>query len=149
MTNIAQMVNVLQAMILTDGPKMLLTPTYHVFDMYKPFQGATPLKAEVTGPTFRRGDSELPAVEASVAKTADGRTVIALVNLDPERPARVATGLRTAVQGRVLTAAAMDAHNTFERPNAIAPAPYRAEPGADGLTLELPAMSIVVVTTAP
>lgn len=149
MTNIAQMVNVLQAMVLTDGPRMVLTPTYHVFDLYRPFQGATPLKAEVTGPTFRRGDVELPAVEASVAKTADGKTVIALVNLDPERPARVATGLRSAVQGRVLTAAAIDAHNSFDRPQAIAPAPYRAEPGADGLTLELPAKSIVVVTAAP
>ena len=149
MTNIAQMVNVLQAMVLTDGPRMLLTPTYHVFDLYKPFKGATPLKAEISGPTFRRGDSELPMVEASVAKTADGKTVIALANLDPERPARVATGLRGVVQGRVLTAAAMDAHNTFDRPQTIAPAPYRAEPGADGLTIELPAMSIVVVTTAP
>ena len=44
---IAQMINVLQAMILTDGPKMLLTPTYHVFDMYQPFMGATPYPAAV------------------------------------------------------------------------------------------------------
>ena len=103
----------------------------------------------MTGPTFRRGEFELPAVEASVAKAADGRTVIALVNLDPDRPARVATGLHSAVQGRVLTAATMDAHNDFDKPAPIAPAPYRAEPGAEGLTLDLPAKSIVVVTTAP
>ena len=48
MTNIAQMVNVLQAMILTDGPRMALTPTYHVFQMYIPFQGATSLPTEIT-----------------------------------------------------------------------------------------------------
>ena len=149
MTNIAQMVNVLQAMILTDGPRMLLTPTYHVFDMYKPFKGAAPLKAEVQSASLRRGEVELPAVEASVARTADGKTVVALVNLDPDRPARVSTNLKGSVQGRVLTAAAMDAHNTFDRPKAIEPAAFAAAPGTDGLTLELPPKSIVVVTAAP
>lgn len=146
MTNIAQMVNVLQAMILTDGPRMLLTPTYHVFDMYKPFKGATPLKAEVQSPSFKRGEIELPAVEASVARRADGKTVIALVNLDPDRAARVATNLKEAVRGKVLTAAAMDAHNTFAQPDAVTPAPYDAAPRDGALTFDLPPKSIVVVT---
>ena len=146
MTNIAQMVNVLQAMVLTDGPRMLLTPTYHVFDMYKPFKGATPLKASVETPRWRRGDVELPSVDFTAARTADGSTVLALVNLDPDRPARVNTNLSGAAQGRVLTAAAMDAHNTFDHPQALVPAPYAAKPGASGLVLELPPKSIVVVT---
>jgi alpha-L-arabinofuranosidase len=149
MTNIAQMVNVLQAMVLTDGPRMLLTPTYHVFDMYKPFKGATPLKAEVQSGSFKRGDIELTAVEASVARSADGKTVIALVNLDPDRPARVATNLKGAVQGTLLTAAAMDAHNSFAQPNAVAPVPYGAAPRDGALSFELPPKSIVVVTATP
>jgi alpha-N-arabinofuranosidase len=146
MANIAQMVNVLQAMALTDGAKMVLTPTYHAFDLYKPFRGATPLKAQLQAPQFRTGDIELPAVEASVARAADGSTLLALVNLDPQRPARVATNLKAAAQGRVLTAAAIDAHNTFDKPKAVVPAPYTARPGPQGLTLELPAKSIVVVS---
>jgi alpha-N-arabinofuranosidase len=148
MTNIAQMVNVLQAMILTDGDKMLLTPTYHVFDMYKPFKGATPLKAEVQSPSFKRGKIELTSVQASVARTADGKMVLALVNLDPDHPAHVSTSLKAAVRGRILTAAAMDAHNTFDKPQTIEPVAFAAQPGPDGLTLDLPAKSIVVVTVA-
>ena len=146
MTNIAQMVNVLQAMVLTDGPRMLLTPTYHVFDMYKPFKGATPLKAAVETPRWRKGDVELPSVDFTAARAADGTTVLALVNLDPERPARVQTNLTGAAQGRVLTAAAMDAHNTFDQPQALVPAPYAAKAGDSGLALDLPPKSIVVVT---
>ena len=146
MANIAQMVNVLQAMVLTEGPRMVLTPTYHAFDLYRPFKGATPLKATLQAPPFRTGDVELPSVEASVARAADGSTLLALVNLDPQRPARVATNLKGAAQGRVLTAAAIDAHNTVARPQAVVPAPYSARAAAQGLALELPPKSIVVVS---
>jgi alpha-L-arabinofuranosidase len=149
MANIAQLVNVLQALALTDGARMVLTPTYHAFDLYKPFRGATPLAATLDAPRWRSGDVELPALEASVARAADGSTLLALVNLDPERPARVTTNLNGAAAGRVLTAAAIDAHNTFERPQAVAPAAYAAKPGAQGLVLELPAKSIVVVAVPP
>jgi alpha-N-arabinofuranosidase len=143
--NIAQMVNVLQAMALTDGPRMLLTPTYHAFDMYRPFRGATPLKAQLETPRWKQGDTELPAVDASAARGADGKLYLALVNLDPARPARVATRLKSNAQGQVLTAAAMDAHNTFDKPQALVPAPYTARAGKQGLVLELPAKSVVVV----
>jgi alpha-L-arabinofuranosidase len=71
--------------------------------------------------------------------------VLALVNLDPERRARVATNLTSAVTGRVLTGAAMDAHNTFEQPQAVVPAPFSAKPGPQGIVLELPPRSVVVV----
>jgi len=145
-TNIAQLVNVLQALALTDGPRMLLTPTFHTFDMYRPFKGATPLKATLESPRWKQGDHELPAVDVSVARGADGKLHLALVNLDPTRPARVTTNLKSAAQGQVLTAAAMDAHNTFDKPQALVPAPYSAKPGAAGLVLDLPPKSIVVVT---
>jgi alpha-N-arabinofuranosidase len=145
MTNIAQMVNALQSPVLTDGPRMVLTPTYHAFDLYKPFRGATPLKARLQTPRWKQGKFELPAVDASVARGADGQLHLALVNLDPTRPARVTTNLKSAAQGRVLTAAAMDAHNTFDKPQTLVPAPYSAKPGASGLVLDLPPKSIVVV----
>jgi alpha-N-arabinofuranosidase len=146
MANIAQMVNVLQALALTDGPRMVLTPTYHAFDLYKPFRGATPLKAELKAPQWHESDVELPAVDASVARAADGSRVLALVNLDPQRPARVQTNLNGVARGRVLTAAAMDAHNTFAQPNALVPAPYSAGANGAPLVLDLPPKSVVVVT---
>ncbi len=147
MANIAQMVNVLQAMVLTDGPLMLLTPTYHLFDMYQPFQGATPLKLTLQTPRYRQGGIELPAVDVSGARGADGVTTLALVNLDPDRWARVLTNLAEPVQGRVLTAAAMDAHNSFAQARTLVPAPYAAQPVNGRLSLELPPKSIVVVRT--
>jgi alpha-N-arabinofuranosidase len=149
MANIAQMVNVLQALALTDGPRMVLTPTYHAFDMYMPFRTATPLKTALQSPTWRDGDIELPMVDVSAARAADGTMVLALVNLDPQRPARVATNLKGKAQGRVLTAAQMDAHNTFDKPNALVPAPYSAGADASPLTLDVPAKSVVVVTVKP
>ncbi|MGM9489279.1 alpha-N-arabinofuranosidase [Ideonella sp. YS5] len=149
MANIAQMVNVLQAMALTDGPRMLLTPTYHAFDLYKPFRGATPLKADLQTPRWREGEVELPAVDASVARAADGSTVLALVNLDPKRAARVQTNLSGQATGRVLTAGAMDAHNTFAEPNALVPAPYKAGKSGAPLALDLPPKSVIVVRMTP
>jgi alpha-N-arabinofuranosidase len=124
---------------------MVLTPTYHAFDLYRPFKGATPLKATLQAPVFSTGDVELPTVQVSAARAADGKLVLALVNLHPDRPARVTTNLTAAVKGQVLTATAMDAHNTFEQPKAVVPAPFSAKPGLQGLVLELPPKSIVVV----
>ena len=91
MANIAQMVNVLQAMILTNGPRMVLTPTYHVFRMFGPFQDATFLPAEVQSPRYQLGNVSVPAVSLSAARTATGATVVALVNLDPGKAMPVST----------------------------------------------------------
>ena len=93
MTNIAQMVNVLQAMILTDGPKMLRTPTYHVFEMYKPFRGATALSVELSAPEYRIGSTTVPAVHASAARDARGEIHLAVANLDPHRAAQITVSI--------------------------------------------------------
>ena len=145
MTNIAQMVNVLQALVLTDGSRMLLTPTYHAFELYKPFRGATPLKAELQTPTWHEGEIELPAVSVSAARAIDGSTLLALVNLDPQRPARVQTNLIGAARGHVLTATEMDAHNTFAQPDALVLASYSSGRPDGPLMLDLPPKSLVVV----
>lgn len=143
--NIAQMVNVLQAMILTDKERMVLTPTYHLFDMYAPFQGSIPYPATASGPDYVLGDVTLPAVDASAARAADGKLWLSLVNLDPNKAARVTTNLTGKAGGRLLTAAAIDAHNTFDKPNGVAPVGYSGRIERGRLTFDLPAKSIAVI----
>jgi alpha-N-arabinofuranosidase len=149
MTNIAQMVNVLQAMILTDGPRMALTPTYHVFQMYIPFQGATYLPADVTSPEYKLGNDAVPSVSVSAARDTEGRLQLALVNLDPNREAVVTASLTGAkasgAQGRVLTSKTMDARNTVDAPEAITPVKISASRKGDTLVLRLPPKSVSVV----
>jgi len=150
MTAIAQMVNVLQAMILTDKEKMILTPTYHVFEMYVPFQGATYLPSQIETPEYRQGDAVLPAVDVSAARGSDGLVHIALVNLDPTRPATVTakiSGVKARdVSGRVLTGSATDTHNTFDKPAGIQPAAFKGTRKGEDLVLQLPPKSVAVVT---
>src|SRR5688572_2299506 len=150
---IAQMVNVLQAMILTDKEKMVLTPTYHVFEMYVPFQGAQTLPVEVTAPEYRQGETTLPSVTASAARDTAGRIHLALVNLDPSRAASVTASLSgasaRAASGRVLTGGALDARNTFEKPNDVQPAVLNGKRQGDRLVLQLPPKSVAVFTLTP
>jgi alpha-L-arabinofuranosidase len=151
MTNIAQMINVLQAMILTDKEKMLLTPTYHVFEMYKPFQDATLLPTELATPDYKHGDVAIPAVSVSAARTADGKIALALVNTNPSQVARVTAKIAGAsakkMSARILTTDAMNAHNTFDKPNAVQPAAFNGgKARGDSWVFDLPAKSVVVVT---
>jgi alpha-N-arabinofuranosidase len=150
MTNIAQMVNVLQAMILTDGPKMALTPTYHVFQMYIPFQGATFLPADVTAPDYKLGEYQVKSVSVSAARDTGGNLVLALVNLDPNREAtvtvKVAGAKASGASGRVLTAKTMDARNTVDAPTAITPVKISAARKGDSLEMRLPPKSVSVVS---
>ncbi|HEY0945665.1 MAG TPA: alpha-N-arabinofuranosidase [Opitutaceae bacterium] len=151
MANIAQMVNVLQAMILTDKEKMLRTPTYWVFEMFKVHQGGTVLPVELQTPDYAHGDGKIPAVSASATKHAtSGAVHLSLVNTNPNQPATVTCSLSglsaKSVSGRVLTADAMNAHNTFEKPDAVQPAAFKgATLAGDKLTIALPAKSVVVL----
>jgi alpha-N-arabinofuranosidase len=142
---IAQMVNVLQAMILTDGPKMLLTPTYHVFDMYQPFMEATPYPASVKGPEYRFEDHAMPMVDVSAARGRDGKLYLALVNTDPHRPAHVVTNLAGSGKGMILTGPSMDTHNTFEAPETIHPVPFSGKSEGGKAVFDLPSKSVAVV----
>jgi len=151
MANIAQMINVLQAMVLTDKEKMLVTPTYHVFEMYKPFQNSTFLPSELATPEYRVGEVAIPAVSTSAARGADGAVLLALVNTDPNRPARVTVKIQGAaakkISARVLTTEAMNAHNTFEQPDAVKPAVFSGgKLKGDTWVFDLPAKSVVVAT---
>lgn len=150
MANIAQMINVLQAMILTKDEKMVLTPTYHVFEMFKSYQDATALPIDVTSPWYNKGSSTLPAVSATAVRGKDGLVHIGLVNVDPNNAVTVTAelaGLTAAsVNGRVLTAPAINTHNTFDQPTAVKPAAFTgASIEAGKLKAVLPAKSVVVL----
>jgi alpha-N-arabinofuranosidase len=150
MTNIAQMVNVLQAMILTDGPKMVLTPTYHVFKMYVPFQDATFIPVTFDAGSYSYGDFKMPRVDAIAAKTKDGKIVVALTNLDPNRPADFAISLagitNGTAHGQVLSAPKVDSVNTFAAPNTVSPKPVTAAVKDGTLAITLAPASVTVLT---
>jgi alpha-L-arabinofuranosidase len=150
MANISQMINVLQPMALTDGPKMVLTPTYWVFMMYKPFQDATLIPTDLKAKPYTFGGVDVPSVHTAVARDAAGVLHVALVNLDPNRAADVSGKIDGAavrsVSGQVLTAAAFDAVNTFDKPDTVTPAAFDgASIAGNALTVHLPPKSIVVL----
>jgi alpha-N-arabinofuranosidase len=153
MTNIAQMVNVLQAMIITDKDKMLLTPTYHAYKMYVPFQDATSLPVAVNNDTpYSLGSTSIPGISASAARAKDGKLYVALVNTNPKQATDVTLNVTgqaaQSVQGQVLTAEAMDAHNTFQNAQAIKPALFSGKAVDGKLTVKVPAKAVMVVSVA-
>jgi alpha-N-arabinofuranosidase len=149
MTNIAQMVNVLQAMIMTDGPKMVLTPTYHVYKMYVPFQDATFLPVTFNAGQYKFGNITLPKVDALAARGTDGKVWLALINLDPnienEVIAEVPGVIASKAVGEVLTAASFATVNTYDAPNAVQPRPFSSNAVDGKLVLRLPPHSVTVV----
>jgi alpha-N-arabinofuranosidase len=153
MANIAQMVNVLQAMVMTDKEKMVLTPTYHVFRMYVPFQDATFVPVTFSPGTYTHGEFTLPRVDAIAARDAAGTLWLAATNVDPNQPAEIAVrlaGLKAAsASGETLTAPAVDSVNTFESPKTVAPKPVTARVEGDQLMLTLDPKSVTVVSLKP
>jgi alpha-N-arabinofuranosidase len=150
MANIAQTVNVLQAMILTDKEKMLLTPTYHVFDLYKVHQDALFLPSELTAEDYVYEGRKIPALSASCSKAQDGSINLSLVNVHPNKSFSLECELRGAkasrVSGRILTATKLEAHNTFERPENVKVADFsKAVLSNNALKVEMPAKSVVVL----
>jgi len=149
MANIAQMVNVLQAVVLTDKEKMLLTPTYYVFRMYKVHQGATSIPVELKAPEYRMDQASVPSLHASASRDAEGRLHVSIVNLDPSRAAEIATTFASAmksVTGEILTAPAMNAMNTFDRGDTVKPAPFSGyKLQGSQLSLTIPAKAVVML----
>jgi alpha-N-arabinofuranosidase len=149
MANIAQVANVLQSMILTKDDKLILTPTYHVFEMYKVHQDATLLPLEIISGSKEVRGRPLPLVSAS-ASQKNGVTHITLANIDLENAREVVIDIpglnpRT-VKGRILTSAKINDCNTFEKPDTVTPREFKdAKITAGKLTLKLPAKSIIVL----
>jgi alpha-N-arabinofuranosidase len=150
MANIAQMINVLQAMILTDKEKMILTPTYHVFKMYVPFQDSTFVPVSLDAGTYTHGDITLPRLDVIAAKDPAGKLWLALTNLDPNRPVAIEARLPgitpKAVAGETLTAPRVDSVNTFDAPQAVIPKPVVAKVQGGALALTLEPKSVTVIS---
>ncbi|HZE83845.1 MAG TPA: alpha-L-arabinofuranosidase C-terminal domain-containing protein [Puia sp.] len=150
MANLAQTVNVLQSLILTDKDRMLLTPTYHVFDLYKVHQDATLLQVQFFSPDYSYGNSKLPAINASASRDAAGAIHISLVNIDPSKKISVRANLQgiswKSVEGQVLSSPKFTDINTFDQPGKVRPASFSgARRQGDELVVELPAQSVVVL----
>ena len=147
--NIAQMVNVLQAMILTDGPDMVLAPTYHVFHMYVPFQQATLIPVVFQAGSYRYGEYSMPRVDAVAARDQSGQLWLALTNIDPNEPTVIDISVTEeqvrSASGRTLTAPRVDSINTFEEEDAVSPKPVRFKAQGDKLTLTLEPKSLTVL----
>ena len=151
MANIAQTINVLQAVILTEGEKMILTPTYHVFDMYKVHQNAQQLSVEFESSQYSFQDDSVPQINVSSSKDDEDRIHISLCNLDPNSGAHINCELRgtvrSSVSGVILTADEMNVHNTFEEPERIKPSEFNGASIANNvLDIQLPPKSVVVLT---
>jgi alpha-N-arabinofuranosidase len=150
MAAIAQLANVLQAMVLTDKEKMIVTPSYWVFEMFVPHHEATLLPGELKSADYTFNSQKIPAVSASASCDKSGKIHVALCNLNPNQPAEVAVDLQGAkaqkISGQVLTAPEMNAHNTFDHPDAIKPADFSAFKTTDaGFTVTLPSKSVVAL----
>ena len=148
--NIAQTVNVLQAMVLTKGEKMLLTPTYHVFEMYKVHHDARLLPIDLESDTYEFEGKPIPALNASASRDEQDRIHITLCNLDPNQKAAVTCRIQGAevsrVAGRVLTADKITAHNTFDQPDKVHPVPFDGAQFSRGtLSITLPPRSVTVL----
>ncbi|PZU08786.1 MAG: alpha-N-arabinofuranosidase [Sphingomonas sp.] len=147
--NIAQMVNVLQAMILTDGPKMILTPTYHIHKMYLPFQDATFVPITYEAGRYEHAGVAMPQLDAVAARDKAGKLWLAVTNIDASRPGELkldTTGLHIRrAAGTVLTADRVDAVNDFTAPNAVMPRPIAAKANGSSLHLTVPPKSVTVI----
>lgn len=149
MANIAQTINVLQAMILTEGEHMVLTPTYYVFEMFTPHHDADRLAIEYDAGQYVMDDTELPQVSAS-ASIKDGRVFLTLANLSHQDSAELSIDLDgpySFEKGRILTADRLDAHNTFADPEALMPVSYEDFQAVDqGFTATIPPAAVVAVS---
>ena len=151
MANLAQTINVLQALILTEGNKMLLTPTYHVFDLFKVHQDAKLLPVQFASPDLVNGNQKIPALNVSASIDSNGLVHMTLVNLDPSKKISIKTSLQnlewSKVEGQVLTSAKLTDVNTFTQPNIVKPVAFSgAKKEGNELVLDLPAQSIVLLT---
>lgn len=148
MANIAQTVNVLQALVMTEGEKMVLTPTYHVFEMYKGHHDATLLPLHLESGKYIYDGMEVQVLSASASKK-EGKILLSVVNAHPQQASDLLIDLRgqevSSHRGRILTAGTLDAHNTYKRPETVKPVPFNeGSLHNNQLRVTIPAKSIVV-----
>jgi alpha-N-arabinofuranosidase len=151
MANLAQAINVLQSVILTKKEKMILTPTYHVMEMYNVHQDATMIPVKIISNDYIFGTEKLTAVSASASKDSTGVMHISLVNIDANHPQDISIDIKgaksSAVTGRIITSKKLNDFNSFDEPNKIEPVDFKdAKISNNTLQVKLPPFSVVVLT---
>ena len=149
--NLAQTVNVLQAVILTEKEKMILTPTYHVLEMYNVHQDATLVGLKISTNDYVFNGQKLPAVSASASKDSIGVIHVSLVNIDPNKTQKIALNITAekmnSVTGRILASKKVQDHNSFTEPEKIKPAPFKdVSVDKKSISVIMPPASVVVLT---
>lgn len=148
--NLAQIVNVLQAVILTKEEKMILTPTYHVMKMYNVHQDATLIPMSFESPKYEYEGKKLDAISGSASKSADGTVNISLTNVDYSKSHEVVIQLRgeefSKISSEIISSSDVNDHNTFDAPNKVTTKPFQGAKFEKGtLRLTVPAFSVVMV----
>ena len=148
--NIAQTINVLQAVILTEGDKMVLTPTYHAFDMYKVHMDALMLPTTVDSSSLTQRAIYVPLINASASENDDGIIHVSLVNIDPKNEQKVEIDLRgfkpSKVTGQIITSENMQDHNTFDKGQNVGIKAFNDSVISGGkITLTLPSKSVITL----
>ncbi|MFW6035056.1 MAG: alpha-N-arabinofuranosidase [Halothermotrichaceae bacterium] len=153
MANIAQTINVLQSMILTKGEEMVLTPTYHVFEMYKVHQDAQLLDFNLVSEGYQMEDESIPAVNASASMDDNGNINVTICNLKADEEINLGCVFNSTefdisdISGRVLTSSEITAHNTFEDKDRVKPENFNdSSLTEDGFEVTLPSSSVVLLT---
>jgi alpha-N-arabinofuranosidase len=150
MANLAQIINVLQAVIFTNEEKIVLTPTYHVMEMYNVHQDAVMLPLSVSSNDYKMVKEKLKAISASASKDKNGAVHISLVNVDANNAQDISiqingTSFKT-IAGRILTSDKMQNYNNFNDPGKIKPIAYTgAKISANEIKLKIPAFSVIVL----
>jgi len=150
MANIAQTVNVLQAVILTNDNGLILTPTYHTFDLFQPHMDATLLPSYLTSPNYTFDGDAQQALSVSSSMSEDGTVNITIVNIDPLNSIPIEIDLvgLTAkdVSAKVVTSANIADYNTFDDPDVIKVNQFKNVKISKGLVeAKLPAKSVVLI----
>ena len=148
---VSQAVNVLQALALTDGGKLVLTPTYWVFDLYQVHHDALLLPLSVQSAPYTVGGSLLPAISASASRSKDGTVHISIVNIDKSRTQEATIELDkmtvSSVTGRALVSGKIQDCNTFADPTHVRPVEFKDyQLTGHDVRVKLPAGSVVVLS---
>jgi alpha-N-arabinofuranosidase len=146
LANLAQTVNVLQSLIMTDGPTMWLTPTYHVFKLHAPHIGATALRVE-TDQAATAGQT-YASVSGTASRSTNGQTAVTLINRSWDAPASVGLSLGetfASASGQLLTADRPHAANSPDAPDAVSPVAMPVHADGQNWRVELPPHSMATV----
>ena len=150
MANLAQAINVLQSLVLTDNEKMILTPTYYIFKMYKVHHDANWLQSTVTCSDYAFGDKTIPSISVSSSKDANGKVHVSITNIDPHNAISTSVflnGIDVAnASGQIITSSNYTDCNTFDNPNKIGIKPFNDFKVSKGsIVLNMPPLSVITI----